>query len=61
LGDAAAAQGVADAAAAALNSATRISDGNYTLTMKVVGDTVSYGWELIDRGYDSADVTPNNQ
>ena len=51
----------ADAAAAALNTASKLSDGQYALTMKVVDGVTTYGWELIDREYVASDVTPNNQ
>ncbi len=50
--------GVEDITGAADNTTT----GKYALTKIVAEDgAVSYGWELIDRDYDEADVTPNGQ
>lgn len=56
-----AAQTAADEAKAALNTASKLSDGQYALTMKVVDGVTTYGWELIDREYVETDVTPNGQ
>ncbi len=55
------AQTAANAANAALNTESKLSDGQYTLTMKVVEGVTTYGWELIDRYYAADDVTGNGQ